>query len=316
MRNTCLNMVYELAKQDRRAIFIGSDLSPGLLAGMKRDMPERYYMEGVTEANVVGMAAGLAMEGYVPYVNTIATFITRRCYEQVAVDLCLHDLPVRLIGNGGGLVYAPLGPTHLAIEDLAIMRVLPNMTVVAVCDAEEMKSFMRCSLDWPGPIYIRLAKGGDPVVSRAANGFAIGRAIAMRRPRGRGSVALMATGVMTTNCLAAAELLERRGIEASVVHFHTVKPLDEAAVIEHAAGAGLVVTVEEGVAIGGFGSAVADLLLDRCAGKLPRILRLALPDVFPHKYGTQNDLLELYGLMPDQIAATVASALGRRELVA
>src|SRR5262245_17908923 len=181
MRNTCLNMVYELAKRDARTVFIGSDLSPGLLADMKRDMPERYYMEGVTEANVIGMAAGLAMDGYIPYVNTIATFITRRCYEQVAVDLCLHDLPVRLIGNGGGLVYAPLGPTHLAIEDLAIMRALPNMTVVAVCDADEMVRFMNCSLEWPHPVYVRLAKDGDPVVSRAEAGFEIGKAIVMRR---------------------------------------------------------------------------------------------------------------------------------------
>ena len=135
MRMTCLNMIHTLAKRDPRPVFIGSDLSPGLLGAMQSEMPERYYMEGITEANVIGMAAGMAMDGYMPYVNTIATFITRRCYEQVAVDLCLHNLPVRLIGNGGGLVYAPLGPTHLAIEDIAIMRVLPNMAVVAVCDA-------------------------------------------------------------------------------------------------------------------------------------------------------------------------------------
>jgi transketolase len=314
MRNTCLNMVYELAKLDRRTIFIGSDLSPGLLAGMKRDMPERYYMEGVTEANVIGMAAGLAMEGYIPYVNTIATFITRRCYEQVAVDLCLHDLPVRLIGNGGGLVYAPLGPTHLAIEDLAIMRALPNMTVVAVCDAEEMKSLMACTLDWPGPIYIRLAKGGDPVVSRKENGFAIGKAIEMRRRRSRAGVALLATGVMTTRCLEAAEELARNGIDASVLHVHTVKPLDAAAVLEQADGARLVVTVEEGVAIGGFGSAVTDLLVAKAGRGLPPVLRLALPDAFPHKYGGQDDLLELYGLMPAQIAATVAKALAGSEV--
>src|SRR6202453_5223506 len=180
MRATCQNMVYDLAKRDKRVIFIGSDLSPGLLADMKKEMPERWYMEGITEANVIGMAAGMAMDGYMPYVNTIATFITRRCYEQVAVDLCLHNLPVRLIGNGGGLVYAPLGPTHLAIEDIAIMRVLPNMAVVAVCDAEEMVRLMDRSLDWTGPLYIRLAKGGDPVVSDARNGFEIGKAIPMR----------------------------------------------------------------------------------------------------------------------------------------
>src|SRR5260370_29270707 len=172
MRNACLEKVHDLAKRDGRVVFIGSDLSPGLLADMKREMPERWYMEGITEQNVVGMAAGLALEGYIPYANTIATFFSRRSYEQVAVDLCLHNLPVRLISNGGGLVYAPLGPTHLAIEDLAIMRALPNSTIVAVCDAEEMTRFMDVSVDWPGPIYIRLAKGGDPIVSKAQTGFA------------------------------------------------------------------------------------------------------------------------------------------------
>src|ERR1700683_2062187 len=184
MRATSQNMVYDLAKRDKRVIFIGSDLSPGLLAEMKKEMPERWFMEGVTEANVVGMAAGLAMEGYIPYVNTIATFITRRCYEQVAVDLCLHDLPVRLIGNGGGLVYAPLGPTHLAIEDIAIMRALPHMTVTAPADAKEMVRLMNCTLEWPNPIYIRLAKGGDPVVSRDELGFTIGKALEMREAKG------------------------------------------------------------------------------------------------------------------------------------
>ena len=316
MRNTCLDMVYELAKRDRRTVFIGSDLSPGLLAGMKREMPERYYMEGVTEANIIGMAAGLAMEGYIPYVNTIATFITRRCYEQVAIDLCLHNLPVRLIGNGGGLVYAPLGPTHLAIEDIAIMRALPNMTVIAVCDAAEMKRMMECSLDWPQPIYIRLAKGGDPVVSRGELGFTIGKAIVMREGRTSKPVVLMATGVMTTNCLAAADALLANGIDTSVVHFHTVKPLDEATVLEHAKGARLVVTVEEGTMIGGFGSAVTDLLTSKNGGSYLPNLRLGLPDVFPAKYGVQDDLFEIYGLTANQIAQTVAKAVDNEKMVA
>ena len=134
MRKTSLDTVYEMARNDPRVVFIGSDLGAGTLDQFKEEMPERFFMEGVTEQNIIGMAAGLAMEGYIPYVNTIATFITRRCFEQVAVDLCLHNLPVRLIGNGGGLVYAPLGPTHLAVEDMAIMRSLPNMTVVAPVD--------------------------------------------------------------------------------------------------------------------------------------------------------------------------------------
>ena len=315
MRATCVNMVYELAKRDQRALFIGSDLSPGLLDKMRQEMPERWYMEGITEANVIGMAAGFAMEGYIPYVNTIATFITRRCYEQVAVDLCLHDLPVRLIANGGGLVYAPLGPTHLAIEDIAIMRALPNMTVTAVSDAKEMVRLMNCTLDWPHPIYIRLAKGGDPVVSREENGFAIGKAIPMRRARSRRSVVLLSTGVMTTSCLGAAELLAKDGVDISVVHFHTIKPLDEEAVLEFAHDAPLVVTVEEGTVIGGFGSAVTDLLVEKLGAALPPLMRIGLPDAFPRKYGVQEELFEVYGLSAEQIAAAVGQS-AKREKVA
>jgi transketolase len=306
MRATCVNMIYELAKRDKRPLFIGSDLSPGMLDEMRKEMPDRWYMEGITEANLIGMSAGLAMEGYMPYANTIATFITRRCYEQVAVDLCLHDLPVRLIGNGGGLVYAPLGPTHLAIEDIAIMRALPNMTVTAVCDAKEMVRLMNCTLDWPHPIYIRLAKGGDPIVSREDNGFAIGKAIPMRKARSKRSIVLMATGVMTTNCLGAAELLAKDGIDVSVVHFHTVKPLDEETLLDFARDAQLVVTVEEGVMIGGFGSAVTDVLVEKLGRAQPPSMRLGLPDAFPHNYGLQEDLFEIYGLTAEQIAATVA----------
>ena len=157
-------------------------------------------MEGVAEQHVVGMAAGLAMEGFIPYVNTIATFLSRRCYEQIVLDLCLHRLPVRLIANGGGVVYAPLGPTHLATEDITILRCVPNMTIVAPCDAEEMARFMSVSLDWPDPIYIRLAKGGDEIVSRAENGFVIGKAIALREP---GQVLFVTTGILAQRALAA-----------------------------------------------------------------------------------------------------------------
>jgi len=223
---------------------------------------------------------------------------------------------VRLIGNGGGLVYAPLGPTHLAIEDIAIMRALPNMTVTAACDAQEMVRLMNCTLDWPQPIYIRLAKGGDPVVSREENGFAIGKAIPMVRARSRRSVVLMATGVMTTNCLAAADLLSKDGHDVSVVHFHTVKPLDEEAVLEFADGAELVVTVEEGTRIGGFGSAVTDVLVEKLGVAIPPVVRIGLPDAFPHKYGLQEELFEVFGLMPAQIAARTVKSLKVKEKVA
>src|ERR1700736_4761987 len=213
MRPACVNKVFDLAKRDPRVVYIGSDLSPDLTQRMRKEMPGRAFMEGVSEAHVIGMAAGLAMEGFIPFVHTIATFITRRCYEQVAVDLCLHNLPVRLIGNGGGLVYAPLGPTHVAMEDIAIMRALPGMTIVCPTDAPEMNRFMERTLDWPRPIYIRLGKGGDPVTSRPEEGFEIGKAIVKRDP---GRILIVTTGIMVHHVLLATKMLAERGIACGV----------------------------------------------------------------------------------------------------
>ena len=138
MRRTCFETILKLQKKNKKIIFIGSDLGPGFMKHSKDKVEERFFMEGVSEQSVVGISAGLALEGYSPFVNTIATFLTRRAFEQIVIDLCLHDLPVRLIGNGGGLVYAPLGPTHLAIEDLSLMKSIPNMTIISPCDANEI----------------------------------------------------------------------------------------------------------------------------------------------------------------------------------
>jgi transketolase len=309
MRMTCVNMVHTLAKRDPRVVFVGSDLSPGLLDAMKAEFPDRHYMEGIAEQHVVGMAAGMALDGFIPYVNTIATFLTRRCYEQVAVDLCLHDLPVRLIANGGGLVYAPLGPTHQAIEDIAIMRALPNMTVIAPADAEEMKRFMEVSLDWPHPIYIRMGKGGDPIITDPAHGFAIGKAYLLRDASGPRPVLLVGTGVATGRALGAAALLEAAGVPCRVLHMPTVKPLDTAALLEFAADAPLVATVEEHSVIGGLGAAVADALLEGMDGRMPKTRRFGLPDVFAKDYGSQDHLLDSFGLAPAAVAAKIREAL-------
>ena len=310
MRKRSLDMVHALAKRDERVVFIGSDLSPNLLGEMKKEFPQRYYMEGIAEANIIGMAAGMAMDGFIPYVNTIATFITRRCYEQVAVDLCLHDLPVRLIGNGGGYVYAPLGPTHEAIEDIAIMRALPRMTVTAVCDAEEMTRLMDATLDWPHPIYIRLGKGGDPVISKPERGFAIGKAIDMIDDEtGPSDVLLIATGVATTQALKAAGSLAADGIRCRLLHFHTVKPIDADAIVEAAAETKLVVTVEEHSVVGGLGSAVLETLSDRLTGALPPLKRLGIPDKFAEHYGSQAKLMESFRFDAKGIDATVRKFL-------
>jgi transketolase len=302
MRKTCLDMVYDLARADERIFFLGSDLGVGTLDRFKAEMPERFFMEGISEANLVGMAAGLALEGKIVYVNTIATFLTRRCFEQIALDLCLHNLPVRLIGNGGGLVYAPLGPTHEATEDIAILRALPRMTILAPADADEMRRMMPRTVDHPGPLYIRLGKGGDPIVTDPRRPFEIGRAYSMRDGC---DALLISTGVMLKTALDAAELLAADGIGAGVLHVPTVKPLDEAALLAACRRVGVVVTIEEHTILGGLGSAVAELLAEAAFAAPKRFKRVGLPDAFPDRYGSQASLLERYSITPQRVAALV-----------
>ena len=308
MRKVSLDLVHKLAKEDSRVIFIGSDLGPGVLNAMKIEMPDRFFMEGISEQHVIGMAAGLAMEGFIPYINTIATFLTRRCYEQVALDLCLQDLPVRLIASGGGAVYAPLGPTHLAVEDLAIMRALPNMAVLAPCDAEEMRRLMVASIDWPHPMYIRLAKGGDAVVSHAEKGFEIGKAILMQEP---GQGLFITTGVMTQLALKAIAQLSSEGIFCGLLHMHTVKPLDHDALSHWLPKVGAVVTVEEHTRIGGLGSAVLEYCSDEMPEQAAKVKRIGIPDHFADQYGTQDTLLAHWGLTVDALCQTMKKKLLR-----
>ena len=308
MREACLEEVYRLAKTDPRIVFIGSDLGEGTLKKFKQEMPDRFYMEGISEQHVVGMAAGMAVEGLIVYVNTISTFITRRCFEQIAVDVCLHDLNVRLIGNGGGMVYAPLGPTHLAIEDISILRALPNMTVTAVADADEMRRMMPQTVDHKGPIYIRLAKGYDPIVTNDSVAFRLGKALRMREG---GDVLLVTTGITLGAAQEAAKRLSETGVEAAILHMPTIKPLDTEALLAHAATVRAIVVAEENTIVGGLGSAVAEVIAESgLAGK--GFKRLGIPDVFPDHYGSQANLMDLYRINADEIVATVGKLLARR----
>ncbi|MEO0489564.1 MAG: transketolase C-terminal domain-containing protein [Cyanobacteria bacterium J06659_2] len=309
MRRTALNSVYELAKSDERIVFIGSDLGPGVLADMKAAMPDRFFMEGVSEQHIIGMAAGLAMEGLIPYVNTIATFLTRRCYEQIALDLCLQDLPVRLIANGGGVVYAPLGPTHLAVEDISLLRSLPNMTILAPCDAEEMGRLMPQTVDWPHPIYIRLAKGGDKIVSQTELGSEIGKGTLLREP---GEGLFITTGVMTQLALEAAEQLQVEDITCGVLHFHTIKPLDQEIISRWLPQVERVVTVEEHTRIGGLGSAVLELCSDHLPEQAAKIRRIGIPDRFSDQYGSQNSLLKHWGITVKTLRDVMSKQLIKR----
>lgn len=309
MRKTCLNQVYELAKKDERVVYVGSDIGANTLDDMKENMPDRFFVEGISEQNVIGIAAGLAMEGYIPYVNTIATFITRRCFEQNAIDVCLHNLPVRLIGNGGGMVYAPLGPTHTAIEDIAIMRALPNMSVVCPTDADEMKRLMQKTLDWKSPIYIRLGKGGDEVVSSKEDDFQIGKALVRKQGE---DIVIFTTGIMASRALKAAEIIEeKQNIKCGVINMHTIKPFDKKTLFEKTKSAKLVITAEEHNSIGGLGSAVLESLSDRVDVSIPPVLRLSMGDDFTHNYGSQDDILKKYNLQPEEMAQSILCAYSK-----
>ena len=308
MRKTVLNMVYELAKTDKRVFFIGSDLAFGVLDEFKKYYPDRFFMEGICEQAIIGMAAGLAMEGKIPYVNTITSFITRRAYEQVALDLCLHNLNVRLIGNGGGFVYAPLGPTHQTIEDFAIMRALPNMTVIAVADAEEMKRMMRETLNWKGPIYIRLAKGYDPVVTSSNEKFKIGKAVHVRDGK---DALILTTGITLKFAIEAAVKLKEDGIDAAILHIPTIKPFDSEIVYDYINKVKAVVTIEEHSIIGGLGGTVSELMAEGGFVGLKRLKRLGVPDCFSDKYGSQSFLLDYYGISTAAIVTNIKSMLGK-----
>lgn len=301
-RTACLDAIYNLAKVDERVVFIGSDLAPNTLAKFKEEFPDRFFMAGVQEQSIVGMAAGLAMEGFIPYVNTIATFITRRAYEQVVLDVCAHNLPVRLIGNGGGLLYAPLGNTHTTGEDISIMRAIPNMSVICCSDSEEMAQFMPSTLTNLAPMYIRLGKDTDAILERNQSYAPMQ---VLQWERGKADILYISTGVMTNRVKIAAETI---GIRYDLLHIPSIKPID-LGILEFCNRVRLIVTAEEGIRNGGLGSAILELMSDN--GIYTPMLRLGLPDAFPHHYGEQDDLLQTYGLQPEQIAHRVKEAYER-----
>ncbi len=288
MRKTCLRMVYELAKQDERIVFIGSDLGAGVLDDFKREMPDRFFMEGIGEANMVGMAAGMALSGKIVYCHTIATFLTRRAFEQVCLDVGLHHANVRLIGAGGGSVYAPLGPTHMAVDDIALMRTIPGMTILSPCDAREMEELMPQTVNHDGPIYIRLGRGGDPLAWPVQRNL-------------DADVVYVSTGTATQIAVDAAE---RTG--ADVLHVQRIKPLDID--IDALLDRDAIITVEDHSVIGGLGSAIAEVLAE--SGWQGLFQRIGYPDVFPSGYGTQDEMRARYGISSDNIIKTVQELCG------
>ncbi len=291
MRKTCLRMIYELAQHDKRIVFIGSDLGAGVMADFKRTLPDQFFMEGIGEANMVGMAAGMALSGKIVYCHTIATFLTRRAFEQVAIDVGLHHANVRLIGAGGGAVYAPLGPTHLAVDDIALMRTIPGMTILSPCDAVEMEALMPQTVDHQGPIYIRLGRGGDPIVEK-------------RTPTECHPVLVVSTGTTTQ---IACDAADRCG-GMNVLHMKALKPIKAEWLHEAIRGRELVITVEDHSIVGGLGSIFAEAMAE--SGWKGTLKRIGYPDVFPSGYGTQDEMRARYGISVDNIVQTVKELCG------
>ncbi len=304
MRNRGLECIYTLAQKDPRVLFIGSDIGIGTLAEFQKKFPKQFFVEGISEAYLIGMAAGLASNNKIPYINTIATFLTRRCYEQIAIDLCMSNLNVRLYGNGGGLVYAPLGPTHTTVEDIAIMNALPNMTIIAPCDADEMERAIFASHLHIGPIYIRVARGGDQIVSKKEFGFKIGKAIVYKEPT---DFLIITTGIMLQRAIAVCQTLEKQGVEGGIIHAHTVKPFDNDIILSYLKKVKYIITLEEHSIMGGLGSIVASIIAQN--NYQNHLCIKGIPDVFPEKYGRQEDLLEYYHLHPQGIAGSILNLL-------
>ena len=294
MRKKCLDTIYNLAKKNKKIVFIGSDLGPNVLDKFKKKFPNRFFMEGVSEQAIVGIAAGMAMEGYIPFVNTISTFITRRCYEQIVVDLCLHDLPVKLVGNGGGLVYSSLGPTHQAIEDLTITRAIPNLSIIAPSDEIEMEALVKQSINYKHPLYIRIAKGGEKIIHSKKENFKIGKGLLKKKP---GKLLFITTGVMTQKAIEASEDLEKKyKIKSGVIHMGTIKPLDKNILKRWIPKVDQIITVEENILDGGFGSSILEFINIELPRINTNVYRVGLPNKFIDKYGTQDELHKIYNL--------------------
>lgn len=308
MRNAFAAEVTRLGAADPRVVLLSGDIGNKLFDGYKAACPDRFFNCGVAEANMIGVAAGLALSGLRPVTYTIASFTTYRCFEQIRVDVCYHKAPVVIVAVGAGLSYAANAATHHCCEDIAIMRSLPEMTVVCPADPVEVPAALRAALDHDGPVYLRLGKKGERSVHQTPVTFDIGRAHVLRDGT---DVALLGTGTMLPIASDAADLLEASGLSTRLVCVHTVKPLDTELVLSCARECRLVVTIEEHSVVGGLGSAAAELMSG--AGK-PRasLLRVGTADAFMHEAGGQSYARLHFGLTPDAIANRVRGALQSR----
>ena len=308
MRQTALNTVHELAQGDPRVVFIGSDLGSGTLEKMKVEIPSRFFMEGISEQYLIGMAAGLAKEGFIPYLNTISTFFTRRAFEQIAIDLALHKLPVRILASGGGMVYAPLGPTHTSIEDFALMQAIPGLKVFSPADSNEMKNLLVETLEDPEPIYIRFGKGGETVVTEKYSS-----SIYMPKIFGQkgAEVLICTTGVVLQNALSAQDVLNREGTPVEVWHFPYLGGTSHSIVMNRYQEFRHILVVEEHIPVGGLFTNLLHLFnQEKLDARL--LNQISLPFHFSHKYGSQAEHLTVNALDALGISSRLIEIIGNK----
>lgn len=308
-RNAYGEALLELGSQRTEVVVLDADLYKSTRTVLFRDaFPERFIDIGISEADMVSTAAGMAATGLIPYCNSFAMFVTGVCYMPIRTQIAYPSLPVKLVGSSAGLTQGPDGASHQSLEDVSLMRSLPNFTVISPADELETRQATFAIADWPGPVYMRLGRYPVPCLLDEGYQFEIGKAKALRDG---GDIAIFATGHMVCKGLEAAELLAKDRIYASVINVSTIKPLDEAAVRKAAADVGLLVSVEEHNIIGGLGSAVAECLSGIAnAGSLgsPPLLRLGVRDVFGES-GLADQLLEKHRLTGQLIAEDVRAAL-------
>jgi transketolase len=305
MRNAFAQQITALAQQDPRVVVLSGDIGNRLFDDLKAKCPDRFFNCGVAEANMIGMAAGLALSGLRPVCYTITPFLTYRCLEQIRVDLCYHHVPVVLVGTGSGLSYASLGATHHSCEEMGMLRLLPHLTVAAPADAWEVRAALRAALQSQDPVYLRIGKKGEPNVHSAEPTFAFGQAIPLRPGN---DVAILAAGTVLPIALATAETLASDGITAAVYSFHSLKPLDTATLAEVFQRCRVVATLEEHSILGGLGGAVAEWLADQNQPKA-RLIRCGTPDEFLHLTCEQEEAREHFGLTPVALSHRLRDAL-------
>ncbi len=304
LRNAYGEALVKLGKEDKRVVVLDADVAHPVRTNLfAKHFPERFFQMGVAEQNMMGVAAGLATCGFIPFPTTFAVFAYKRAHDQISISIAYTNLNVKVVGSYSGLTSPNTGATHQAIDDIASMRAMPNMKVVVPADAVEVEKAVFAIAQEPGPIYLRIARCKTPIIFDDNYEFKLGEAVVLREGV---DVALVSTGIMTSRCLKAAELLQEDKIEATVLHVPTVKPIDISKIVEVAEKTGAVVTAENHTIIGGLGSAVSEVLGET---RPCPVQRVGIRDTFGESAEDMEDLFKKYGLTSEEIVKAAKRVL-------